>query len=88
MDTGEAKNMPVRYHRTIRRQYDKFLRDKIGLELVQIDVKGTIETKGSSNGRDNLGNHAVKVGEARLRDVKLPLANVVNGLIVNLCVTN
>ena len=58
------------------------------MELVQINVKRTIETKGSSNGRDNLGNHAVKVGEARLRNVKLPLANVVNHLIVNLCVTN
>ena len=44
--------------------------------------------KGSSNGRDNLGNHAVKVSEARLRNIKLPLANVVNCLIVNLCVTN
>ena len=88
MDMGEAKNMPVRYHRTIRQQYDKFLWDKIGLELVQINVKRTIEMKSSSNGRDNLGNHVVKVGEARLRNVKLPLANVVNCLIVNLCITN
>ena len=88
MDTGEAKNIPVRYHKTIRWQYNKFLQDKIGLKLIQINVKRTIKMKGSSNGRDNLGNHAVKVGEARLRNIKLPLANVVNRLIVNLCITN
>ena len=85
---GEAKNMSVRYHGTIRQQYNKFLWDKIGPELVQINVKRTIEMKGSSNGRDNLGNHVVKVGKARLRNIKLPLANVINCLIVNLYITN
>ena len=31
-----------------------------------------------------MGDEAVEVREARRRDVEVPLANVVNGLIVNL----
>ena len=37
---------------------------QVGLELVQVDVEGTIESEGSSDGRDDLGNKAVEVGEA------------------------
>ena len=37
---------------------------RVGLELVQVDGRGTIESEGSSDGRDDLGNQAVEVGEA------------------------
>ena len=36
-----------------QREVDTGIRDQVGLELVQVDVQRTIETKGSSNGRHN-----------------------------------
>ena len=38
--------------------------NQVDLELVQVDVQGTIESEGSSDGRDDLGNQAVEAGEA------------------------
>lgn len=34
-------------------------RDKVSLEFVQVDVEGTIETEGRSDGRDDLRNQSV-----------------------------
>ena len=59
-------------------------RNKVRLELVQVDVEGTIETEGGGDRRDNLGNQAVQVGEAWLPDVELVLADVEDSLVVNL----
>jgi hypothetical protein len=44
----------------------------------------TVETEGSGDRGDNLGNDSVEVGEAGLRNTKVLLANVVNGFVVNL----
>jgi hypothetical protein len=55
---------------------------QVGLELSDIDVQGTIETKGGGQGRDDLGNQSVKVGVGRSVDVEGSLANVIDGLIV------
>ena len=57
--------------------------DQVGLELVQVDVQGAVESEGSSNGRNNLGDQTVEVGEARGADSQVLLANVIDGLIVN-----
>jgi hypothetical protein len=54
------------------------------LELVQINVQGAIETKGSSYRRDDLGNESVQIGEAGRRDTQVLLANVINCLVINL----
>ncbi len=35
------------------REVDSWIRDQVGLELIEIDVKGSIETEGSGDGRDN-----------------------------------
>lgn len=35
------------------REVDSGVRDQVGLELVQVDVEGTVESEGSSNGRDD-----------------------------------
>lgn len=40
------------------------IRDKIGLELVQIDVQRSIEAERSSNRGDYLGNQSIQIGEA------------------------
>ena len=60
------------------------LRNQVGLELVQVDVEGTIETKGSRDGGDDLGNETVQVREAGLGDVELVLADIEDRLVVDL----
>jgi len=56
---------------------------QVGLELVQVDVQGTIESEGSGDGRDDLCNKTVEVGEARGGDSQVLLADVVDGLVVD-----
>jgi len=57
--------------------------DKICLEFCQINVYGTIESERSSYGGDDLANQSVKVPVGRSLDVKITLADVVDGLVVN-----
>jgi hypothetical protein len=70
-------------------QHDKHawiphLRYQVGLELVQVNVEAAIESERSSNTGDDLRDDSVEVGEARRLDVEIPLANVVNRLIIDL----
>jgi len=55
---------------------------KVGLELGEIDVEGTIEAKGSSQGRDNLGNQSVQVGVRGALNVEVAAAHIVQRLVV------
>ena len=59
-------------------------RDKVSLELVQVDVEGTIKAEGSSDGRDDLRNQSIQVCEARLHNTEAILADIVDSLVVNL----
>ncbi len=59
-------------------------RDKVGLELVQVDVEGTVKAQRRCDGRDNLRNQPVQVREAGLGDVEAMLADVVDSLIIHL----
>ena len=43
------------------RVVDSRVRNQVGLELVQIDVEGTIESERRGNGADNLGDETVQV---------------------------
>jgi hypothetical protein len=52
------------------------------LELSDIDVEGTIETEGSSQGGDDLGNETVEVGVGGAFDVEGATADVVDGFVV------
>ena len=56
---------------------------QVGLELVQVDVQGTVEPKGSGDRRDYLGNQTIEIGEAGGSDAQVLLANVVDGLVVD-----
>jgi len=58
-------------------------RHQVGLELVQVDIQGTVESEGSGDGGNNLGNQTVEVGEAWGGDSQILLADVVNSLIVD-----
>lgn len=66
-----------------QREVNTGVGDQVGLELVEIDVEGTVETEGSGDGRDNLGDQAVEVLVARALDAEVAAADVVDGLVVN-----
>ena len=54
------------------------------MELVQVHVEGAVETKRSGDAGHYLSNDAVQVGVARRRQTEVLLANVVDGLVINL----
>jgi len=56
--------------------------DQVGLELSDIDVEGTIESEGGSEGGDNLGNESVQVGVGWSLDIEVAAADIVDGLVV------
>ena len=60
------------------------LRNKVSLELVQIDVEGAVKAEGRGDGGNDLRNQSVQVCEARLCDVEAILADVVDSFIVDL----
>jgi len=55
---------------------------QVGLELRDIDVQSTIETKGGSEGRDDLSDQTVQVGVSGSLNVQVASANVVQGLVI------
>ena len=59
-------------------------RYQVGLEFVQIDVEGTAEPERSCDRGHDLGDQPVQIGEAGSGDIQALLANVENGLIVDL----
>jgi hypothetical protein len=64
-----------------KREMDSGERNQIGLELVQVDVQRSIESERGSNGRNNLSNESVKVGEGRRGDAEVSSTNVVDAII-------
>ena len=63
-------------------EVDTWVGDEVGLELGDIDVEGTIESEGGSQGGDNLGNESVQIGVGGSLDVEVTSADVVDGLVV------
>merc|ERR1712196_586825 len=58
------------------------VRDKVSLELSHVHVQCAIETKGSSEGGDDLSNQTVEVGVGRTLDVEGSTADIVDSLVV------
>jgi hypothetical protein len=56
--------------------------DQVGLELSDIDVKGTVESERGSQGRDDLGDQSVQVGVGGPLNVEVAAADVIDGLVV------
>ncbi len=79
----EGSYKPVR---STRKGYSERvnLRNQIGLELVQVHVKGSIETKRSGDRGYNLSNQSVQVCKAWGGDAKVLLADIVDGFIIDL----
>lgn len=65
------------------REVDTRIRDKVGLELVEIDVEGAVESERSSDGRNDLSDQSVKVLKVRSLDTQTLSADVVDGLVVD-----
>ena len=61
---------------------DSGVGDEVGLELGDINVKGSIESEGSSEGGDNLSDESVEVGVGGSLDVEVSSADIVDGLVV------
>ena len=57
--------------------------NQVGLELVEVDVEGTIEAEGCGDGGNNLGDQAVEVLVVWTLQSEVTSADVVNGLVVN-----
>jgi len=61
---------------------DSGVRNQVSLELSDINVEGTVESEGSGQGGDNLGNESVQVGVGGSLDVEISAADIVDGLVV------
>lgn len=62
---------------------DTRVRDKVSLELVQIDIQSTIEAQTGGDGADNLSNQAVQMLIVGTRDVQVATADVVHSFVIN-----
>jgi hypothetical protein len=58
-------------------------RHKISLELIQVNVKVTIETQAGCERANDPGDEKVEVIITRARDVKLALTDIVDSLVVH-----
>jgi len=61
---------------------DTWVWHEVGLELGDVDVEGTVETEGGSEGGDDLSDETVEVGVGRTLNVEATTADVVEGLVV------
>ena len=62
---------------------DSWVWDQVSLELSDIDVKGTVESEGGSEGGDNLSDESVQVGVGWSLNVEVSSADIVNGLVID-----
>jgi hypothetical protein len=61
---------------------DSWIWYQVSLELGNIDVEGTIESEGSGQRGDNLGNESVQVSVSWSLDIKISSADIIDGLII------
>jgi hypothetical protein len=66
-----------------KHEMDSGVRDEVGLELGNINVKGTIESEGSSQGGDDLSDESVKVGVGGSLDIEVSSADIINGFVID-----
>jgi hypothetical protein len=61
---------------------DSGVRYEVGLEFSDINVKGTIESEGSSQRGDDLSDESVKVGVGGSLDIKVSSGNIIDGFVI------
>lgn len=57
--------------------------NQVGLEFGKIDVKGTIETEGSSDTGDHLSNDTVDVSVGATFDIEVTVADIIHSFVIN-----
>jgi len=66
-----------------KHEMDSGVRDQVGLELGNINVKGTIESEGGGQRGDDLGDESVKVGVGGSLDIEVSSADIINGFVID-----
>merc|ERR1711982_169223 len=66
-----------------KREVDPWVRHQVSLELGKVNIQSSKKSKGCSDGRDNLANHAVEIRIRWSFNIKIPTADVINSLIIN-----
>jgi len=61
---------------------DSGIWNKIGLELSDINIQSAVESKRSSQRRNDLCNKSVQVGVSRSLDVEVSSRDIIDGLVV------
>ena len=61
---------------------DSGIGHEVGLEFSDINVKGTIESKGGSKGGDNLSDESVQVSVGWSFNIKSSSADIINRFII------
>ena len=61
---------------------DSGIWDQVGLELSDIDVKGTVESQRGSEGGDDLGDKSVQVGIGGSLNIKVSSADIIDSFVV------
>jgi hypothetical protein len=56
---------------------------KVGLELVQVDIEGSVKAQTGGNGADDLSNQAVQMLVVGTGDIQAATADVIDSLVVN-----
>jgi hypothetical protein len=77
-------DLVLAYYGSVRAEHEvnSGIRNQVGLELVDIDVEGSIETKRSSQGGDDLGNQSIQVGVRGSVDAQIVSADIVDGFVI------
>jgi hypothetical protein len=61
---------------------DSWIWDQVSLEFSNINVKGTVESEGGSEGGDNLSDKSVQVGVSWSLNVKVSSADIIDGFVI------
>lgn len=72
-------------YRSVRDQWivDARVRDKIGLELGQIDIECTIEPQAGCDGAHYLSNQTIEMLVSGTRNIQVASADIVHGVVVD-----
>jgi len=65
-----------------KHEVDSGIWNKIGLELSDINIQSSVESKRSSQRRNDLCNKSVQVGVSRSLDVEVSSRDIIDGLVV------
>ena len=65
-----------------KHEMDSWIWDQVSLEFGDINVKGTIESEGSGQRGNDLGDESVKVGVGWSLDIEVSSADIVDGLVI------